>query len=50
MLPTPSQTVGPVNGHALPFPQGGDIAPGRYRRTGTVVAELPAGKRAKTAG
>lgn len=25
--PTPSQTVGPFYGHALPFPQGGDIAP-----------------------
>nr|WBO81495.1 protocatechuate 3,4-dioxygenase subunit alpha [Streptomyces sp. SBE_14.2] len=25
--PTPSQTVGPFYGHALPFPGGGDIAP-----------------------
>ena len=27
MLPTPSQTVGPFYGYALPFPQGGQIAP-----------------------
>jgi protocatechuate 3,4-dioxygenase, alpha subunit len=27
MLPTPSQTVGPFYGYALPFPQGGEIAP-----------------------
>lgn len=27
MLPTPSQTVGPFYGYALPFPGGGDIAP-----------------------
>lgn len=26
-LPTPSQTVGPFYGYALPFPGGGDIAP-----------------------
>lgn len=27
MLPTPSQTVGPFYGYALPFPQGGEMAP-----------------------
>ncbi|ACU73749.1 protocatechuate 3,4-dioxygenase, alpha subunit [Catenulispora acidiphila DSM 44928] len=27
MHPTPSQTVGPFYGYALPFPQGGQIAP-----------------------
>ncbi|MFF5206259.1 protocatechuate 3,4-dioxygenase subunit alpha [Streptosporangium sp. NPDC000396] len=27
MNPTPSQTVGPFYGYALPFPGGGDIAP-----------------------
>jgi protocatechuate 3,4-dioxygenase, alpha subunit len=27
VLPTPSHTVGPFYGHALPFPGGGDIAP-----------------------
>jgi protocatechuate 3,4-dioxygenase alpha subunit len=27
MLPTPAQTVGPFYGYALPFPQGGDLAP-----------------------
>ncbi|WP_329140158.1 protocatechuate 3,4-dioxygenase subunit alpha [Streptomyces sp. NBC_01476] len=27
LLPTPSQTVGPFYGYALPFPGGGDIAP-----------------------
>lgn len=27
VLPTPSHTVGPFFGHALPFPGGGDIAP-----------------------
>ncbi|MFD9905536.1 protocatechuate 3,4-dioxygenase subunit alpha [Streptomyces sp. NPDC059063] len=25
--PTPSQTIGPFYGHALPFPRGGDVAP-----------------------
>ncbi|MFE9816015.1 protocatechuate 3,4-dioxygenase subunit alpha [Streptomyces sp. NBC_00236] len=33
--PTPSQTVGPFYGYALPFPGGGDIAP--PGRAGTVV-------------
>ena len=27
VLPTPSHTVGPFYGHALPFPGGGDISP-----------------------
>ncbi|MCX4987311.1 MULTISPECIES: protocatechuate 3,4-dioxygenase subunit alpha [unclassified Streptomyces] len=27
LLPTPSHTIGPFYGHALPFPGGGDIAP-----------------------
>ncbi|SCD45435.1 protocatechuate 3,4-dioxygenase alpha subunit, partial [Streptomyces sp. SolWspMP-sol7th] len=29
--PTPSQTVGPFYGHALPFPGGDDLAPGDPR-------------------
>ena len=35
LLPTPSQTVGPFYGYALPFAGGGDIAP--PGRPGTVV-------------
>ncbi|MFI6947976.1 protocatechuate 3,4-dioxygenase subunit alpha [Streptomyces sp. NPDC050422] len=35
LLPTPSQTVGPFYGYALPFPGGGDIAPAG--RSGAVV-------------
>lgn len=27
LLPTPSHTIGPFYGHALPFPGGGDVAP-----------------------
>ncbi|MFC8919682.1 protocatechuate 3,4-dioxygenase subunit alpha [Streptomyces sp. NPDC057116] len=34
--PTPSQTVGPFHGHALPFPGGGDIAPPGHPDTITV--------------
>lgn len=30
MLPTPSQTVGPFYGYALPFPQGGEMVPVGY--------------------
>ena len=30
MLPTPSQTVGPFYGYALPFLQGGEMAPAGY--------------------
>ena len=36
--PTPSQTVGPFYGHALPFPGGGDIAP-RCANAGLEQAE-----------
>ncbi|MER5280690.1 protocatechuate 3,4-dioxygenase subunit alpha [Streptomyces sp. NPDC002809] len=35
LLPTPSQTVGPFYGYALPFAAGGDIAPAGH--PGTVV-------------
>ncbi|MFF3612187.1 protocatechuate 3,4-dioxygenase subunit alpha [Streptomyces sp. NPDC002580] len=35
-LPTPSQTIGPFYGHALPFPDGGDIAPRNHPDTITV--------------
>ncbi|MEU2432197.1 protocatechuate 3,4-dioxygenase subunit alpha [Streptomyces sp. NPDC007861] len=34
--PTPSQTVGPFYGYALPFPGGGDIAPAGHPDTITV--------------
>ncbi|WP_327358540.1 protocatechuate 3,4-dioxygenase subunit alpha [Streptomyces sp. NBC_01304] len=34
--PTPSQTVGPFYGYALPFPGGGDIAPAGHRATVTL--------------
>ncbi|MFJ5292684.1 protocatechuate 3,4-dioxygenase subunit alpha [Streptomyces sp. NPDC088348] len=34
--PTPSQTVGPFYGYALPFPGGGDIAPAGHPGTITV--------------
>lgn len=34
--PTPSQTVGPFYGYALPFPQGGDLAPAGHPDTVTV--------------
>ncbi|MFF6802985.1 protocatechuate 3,4-dioxygenase subunit alpha [Streptomyces sp. NPDC012616] len=33
VLPTPSHTVGPFYGHALPFPGGGDIAPAGHPDT-----------------
>ncbi|MFJ9589356.1 protocatechuate 3,4-dioxygenase subunit alpha [Streptomyces acidicola] len=33
VLPTPSHTVGPFYGHALPFTGGGDIAPAGHRDT-----------------
>lgn len=36
LLPTPSQTVGPFYGYALPFPGGGDIAPTGHPDTLTV--------------
>jgi protocatechuate 3,4-dioxygenase alpha subunit len=35
-LPTPSQTVGPFYGYALPFPAGGDLAPAGHPGTVTV--------------
>ncbi|WP_407562621.1 protocatechuate 3,4-dioxygenase subunit alpha [Streptomyces sp. 184] len=34
--PTPSQTVGPFYGYALPFPGGGDVAPAGHPDTVTV--------------
>ncbi|NJC73061.1 protocatechuate 3,4-dioxygenase subunit alpha [Planosporangium thailandense] len=34
--PTPSQTVGPFYGYALPFPGGGDVAPAGHPDTITV--------------
>lgn len=36
VLPTPSHTVGPFYGYALPFPGGGDIAPVGHPDTITV--------------
>ncbi|RZU23522.1 protocatechuate 3,4-dioxygenase subunit alpha [Streptomyces sp. BK239] len=36
VLPTPSHTVGPFYGHALPFPGGGDIAPLGHPETVTL--------------
>lgn len=36
VLPTPSHTVGPFYGHALPFPGGEDIAPAGHPDTVTV--------------
>jgi protocatechuate 3,4-dioxygenase alpha subunit len=33
MLPTPSQTVGPFYGYALPFPRGGEMAPAGHDST-----------------
>lgn len=36
VLPTPSHTVGPFYGHALPFPGGGDIAPAGHSDTITL--------------
>ncbi|WP_411055003.1 protocatechuate 3,4-dioxygenase subunit alpha [Streptomyces sp. E11-3] len=35
-MPTPSQTIGPFYGYALPFPGGGEIAPAGHRDTVTV--------------
>ncbi|MDG4862287.1 protocatechuate 3,4-dioxygenase subunit alpha [Streptomyces sp. T-3] len=34
--PTPSQTIGPFYGYALPFPGGGDLAPAGHRETVTL--------------
>ncbi|NYI05157.1 protocatechuate 3,4-dioxygenase subunit alpha [Allostreptomyces psammosilenae] len=36
LAPTPSQTVGPFYGYALPFPGGGDVAPAGHPDTITV--------------
>jgi protocatechuate 3,4-dioxygenase, alpha subunit len=36
LQPTPSHTVGPFYGYALPFPGGGDIAPAGHEGTVTV--------------
>ena len=36
LQPTPSHTVGPFYGYALPFPGGGDIAPAGRGDTVTV--------------
>ncbi|MFI2261279.1 protocatechuate 3,4-dioxygenase subunit alpha [Streptomyces tubercidicus] len=36
LFPTPSHTVGPFYGYALPFPGGGDIAPAGHPATITV--------------
>ncbi|WP_330308939.1 MULTISPECIES: protocatechuate 3,4-dioxygenase subunit alpha [unclassified Streptomyces] len=35
LLPTPSHTIGPFYGHALPFPGGGEVAP--QGRTDTIT-------------
>ncbi|MEU0132765.1 protocatechuate 3,4-dioxygenase subunit alpha [Streptomyces sp. NPDC006296] len=42
--PTPSQTVGPFHGHALPFPGGGDVAPARHPGTVTVHGRVLDGR------
>ncbi|MFJ9893206.1 protocatechuate 3,4-dioxygenase subunit alpha [Streptomyces sp. NPDC091280] len=40
VLPTPSHTVGPFYGYALPFPGGGDIAPVGHPDTVTVQGHV----------
>ncbi|AWT46493.1 MULTISPECIES: protocatechuate 3,4-dioxygenase subunit alpha [Streptomyces] len=40
VLPTPSHTVGPFYGYALPFPGGGDIAPVGHPDTITVQGRV----------
>ncbi len=40
VLPTPSHTVGPFYGYALPFPGGGDIAPVGHPDTITVQGHV----------
>jgi protocatechuate 3,4-dioxygenase alpha subunit len=40
VLPTPSHTVGPFYGYALPFPGGGDIAPVGHPDTITVQGHI----------
>ena len=44
VLPTPSHTVGPFYGYALPFPGGGDIAPVGHPDTITVQGYVYDGK------
>ncbi|MER6419950.1 protocatechuate 3,4-dioxygenase subunit alpha [Streptomyces sp. NPDC001137] len=44
VLPTPSHTVGPFYGHALPFPGGGDIAPVGHPDTITVQGYIHDGE------
>ncbi|MFD3652851.1 protocatechuate 3,4-dioxygenase subunit alpha [Streptomyces sp. NPDC058620] len=39
-LPTPSHTVGPFYGYALPFPGGGDIAPAGHPDTITLHGDV----------
>lgn len=44
VLPTPSHTVGPFYGYALPFPGGGDIAPVGHPDTVTVQGYIHDGE------
>jgi protocatechuate 3,4-dioxygenase alpha subunit len=44
VLPTPSHTVGPFYGHALPFPGGGDIAPVGHPDTITLQGYISDGE------
>ncbi|MFF3961626.1 protocatechuate 3,4-dioxygenase subunit alpha [Streptomyces griseorubiginosus] len=44
VLPTPSHTVGPFYGYALPFPGGGDIAPVGHPDTITVQGYITDGE------
>ncbi|MEU0026429.1 protocatechuate 3,4-dioxygenase subunit alpha [Streptomyces sp. NPDC006335] len=44
VLPTPSHTVGPFYGHALPFPGGGDIAPVGHPDTLTLQGYISDGE------
>ncbi|MEU1475260.1 protocatechuate 3,4-dioxygenase subunit alpha [Streptomyces sp. NPDC005760] len=44
VLPTPSHTVGPFYGHALPFPGGGDIAPVGHPATLTLQGYITDGE------
>ncbi|MFD3496779.1 protocatechuate 3,4-dioxygenase subunit alpha [Streptomyces sp. NPDC058676] len=44
VLPTPSHTVGPFYGHALPFPGGGDVAPIGHPDTITVHGHVHDGE------
>lgn len=44
VLPTPSHTVGPFYGHALPFPGGGEIAPVGHPDTITLQGYITDGE------